>query len=207
MSPPTPILLHAPRSLSLTGPCTLPGSRTLPDPLHPPWSLPRTILMPIPGPCHAVSSHSKALAFVPLPGSCPQSPPYSCPLPGPCSCQAIITSQSPVSSILFPPWSPSRILPSAMIMSPRLLSHRRLLHPPSLMSPRTPVPPSPLSSCPLTLPDSCPLSGSCIPSYAEMGYDQIRWDENNLVKEWGEFLLKNGVLAIYHQVQRVDTIL
>jgi len=54
--------------------------------------------MALPDPCLTVSSHSQAPAFVPLPGSCLHSRPYSCPLPGPCSSQAIIPSQTLVSS-------------------------------------------------------------------------------------------------------------
>ena len=61
----------------------LPPARQLhpPRPPHPPWSLPRAIFMHLPGPCKAVSSHSQAPAFVPLPGYFLQSPPCSCPLP------------------------------------------------------------------------------------------------------------------------------
>ena len=70
---------HVPRLPPLTGSC--PPARQLhpPRPLHPSSSLPRAIFMPLPGPCQAVSSHSQAPAFVPLPGSFLQSPPYSCP--------------------------------------------------------------------------------------------------------------------------------
>ena len=156
----TPGLLFYPRLMSqgshpshalapLPGNCTLPDPLTLPRPCPVPYSCPSQahvkLSPPTPRLLPLFPSQAPAFSHVPTPSlsQVPAHPRLSYP-----------------PRRMSPPRSPPRILPSAMLMSRRLLPHHRLLHPPSQVhvTSRAPVPLSPF-----TLPDSCPLPGSCIP--------------------------------------------